>query len=72
MAKIIIIGAGVMSCAFSVVCLENNHQTYIIGSDFDNELIDEIMSYSKKYPHFINQIAWLHASKALSQKWPCK
>tara|TARA_Y100001968_G_scaffold328238_1_gene375017 strand:+ start:143 stop:526 length:384 start_codon:yes stop_codon:yes gene_type:complete len=37
-----------------------------------NELIDEIMSYSKKYPHFINQIAWLHASKALSQKWPCK
>ena len=35
------------------------------------ELIYEIIDYSERYPHFINQIAWLHASKALSQKWPC-
>ena len=37
-----------------------------------NELIKEIMEYSYKYPHFGNQLGWLHASKALSQKWPCK
>ena len=36
------------------------------------DLIDEIIEYYKKNPHFSNQIAWLHASKAISQKWPCK
>ncbi len=36
------------------------------------DLVNEIMDYSVKYPHFLNQIAWLHASKAISQKWPCK
>ena len=36
-----------------------------------NELIDEIIAYSNKFPYFNNQIAWLHASRALSQKWPC-
>ena len=36
------------------------------------DLINEIIEYSDKNPHFINQIAWLHASKAISQKWPCK
>jgi len=34
-------------------------------------LINEIIDYSIKNPHFLNQIAWLHASKAISQKWPC-
>lgn len=37
-----------------------------------SDLINEIIEYSYKYPHFLNQIAWLHASKAISQKWPCK
>ena len=36
------------------------------------DIIEEIINYSNKYPHFLNQIAWLHASKAISQKWPCK
>ena len=36
------------------------------------ELINTILEYSENNPHFLNQIAWLHASKALSQKWPCK
>ena len=50
-----------------------NSMTYADLSNIDstNELIDEIMAYSKRFPHFDNQIAWLHASKALSQKWPC-
>ena len=34
-------------------------------------LINEIIDYSIKNPHFLNQIAWLHAAKAISQKWPC-
>ena len=36
------------------------------------DLIKEVLLYSKKHPQFDNQIAWLHAAKALSQKWPCK
>ena len=35
------------------------------------DIIQEVLLYSKKYPQFDNQIAWLHASKAISQKWPC-
>ena len=35
------------------------------------DLIQEVLLYSKKYPQFDNQIAWLHAAKAISQKWPC-
>ena len=36
------------------------------------ELIKEILLYSNENPQFDNQIAWLHAAKAISQKWPCK
>ena len=36
------------------------------------DLIKEVVSYAKENSHFNNQIAWLHASKAISQKWPCK
>ena len=35
------------------------------------EIIQEVLLYSKKYPQYDNQIAWLHAAKAISQKWPC-
>ena len=35
------------------------------------DLIQEVLLYAKKYPQFDNQIAWLHAAKAISQKWPC-
>ena len=35
------------------------------------DLIQEVLLYSRKYPQFDNQIAWLHAAKAISQKWPC-
>ena len=50
MSKIIIFGAGAMSCAFSVVCLENNHETFIVGSNFDNELIDNIDQNNNYHP----------------------
>ncbi len=35
------------------------------------DIIQEVLSYAKKFPQFDNQIAWLHASKAISQRWPC-
>ena len=35
------------------------------------DIIEEVLLYPKKFPQFDNQIAWLHASKAISQKWPC-
>ena len=35
------------------------------------DIIQELLLYSKKHPQFDNQIAWLHAAKAISQKWPC-
>ena len=35
------------------------------------DIIQEVLLYSKKNPQFDNQIAWLHAAKAISQKWPC-
>jgi hypothetical protein len=40
--------------------------------DSTGDLVMVVINYQKKYPHFSNQLAWLHASKALSQKWPCK
>ena len=35
------------------------------------DIIEEVLLYSKKFPQFDNEMAWLHASKAISQKWPC-
>ena len=35
------------------------------------DIIQEVLLYAKKNPQFDNQIAWLHAAKAISQKWPC-
>ena len=39
--------------------------------DTTQDIIKEVLLYSKKFPQFDNQIAWLHAAKAISQKWPC-
>ena len=47
--------------------------TYADLSDVNStvELVMEIIKYANNNPQFINQTAWLHAAKALSQKWPC-
>ena len=42
MSKIIIIGAGAMGSAFALPCLDNNHDTNIIGTHLENEFIDEL------------------------------
>ena len=37
MSKIIIIGAGAMGSAFSLPCLDNSHDTSIVGTHLENE-----------------------------------
>ena len=40
MSKIVIIGAGAMGTAFALPCLDNNHDTNIVGTHLENEFID--------------------------------
>ena len=42
MSKIVIIGAGAMGSAFALPCLDNNHDTNIIGTHLENEFIDNL------------------------------
>ena len=52
----------------------SNNITYADLSDVNStkEIINEVIKYSERNPQFINQIAWLHATKAISKRWPCK
>ena len=40
MSKIVIIGAGAMGSAFSLPCLDNNHDVNIVGTHLENDFID--------------------------------
>jgi glycerol-3-phosphate dehydrogenase (NAD(P)+) len=42
MSKIVIIGAGAMGSAFALPCLDNNHDTNIIGTHLEDEFIDNL------------------------------
>ena len=42
MAKIIILGAGAMSSAFAIPCIDNNHKAIVVGTNFDEKLINNI------------------------------
>jgi glycerol-3-phosphate dehydrogenase (NAD(P)+) len=48
MSKIVIIGAGAMGSAFALPCLDNNHDTNIVGTHLENDFIDQL----KKNNHF--------------------
>ena len=50
MAKIVIIGAGAMGSAFALPCLDNNHDTNIVGTHLENEFIDKIKSNKNLHP----------------------
>ena len=41
MSKIVIIGAGAMGSAFSLPCLDNNHDVNIVGTHLENDFIDD-------------------------------
>tara|TARA_B100000963_G_C22634843_1_gene677022 strand:+ start:2641 stop:3687 length:1047 start_codon:yes stop_codon:yes gene_type:complete len=42
MSKILIIGAGAMGSAFALPCLDNDHETFIVGTHLEDEFIDNI------------------------------
>ena len=50
MSKIVIIGAGAMGSAFALPCLDNNHDTNIIGTHLENEFIDNLKNNSNMHP----------------------
>ena len=50
MAKIIIIGAGAMGSAFSMPCLDNNHDTNIIGTHLEDDFIENLKNNNNLNP----------------------
>ena len=50
MSKIVIIGAGAMGSAFSIPCIDNNHDTNIIGTHLENEFIDKLKNDKNLHP----------------------
>jgi glycerol-3-phosphate dehydrogenase (NAD(P)+) len=50
MSKILIIGAGAMGSAFSLPCLDNNHDVNIVGTHLENEFIDSLKKNNNLHP----------------------
>ena len=50
MSKIVIIGAGAMGSAFATPCLDNNHDTNIIGTHLENEFIENLRQNKNLHP----------------------
>ena len=50
MSKIVIIGAGAMGSAFSIPCLDNNHDINIIGTHLENEFIENLKKENNFHP----------------------
>jgi glycerol-3-phosphate dehydrogenase (NAD(P)+) len=50
MSKIVIIGAGAMGTAFAFPCLDNNHDTNILGTHLENDFIDHVKKNKRLHP----------------------
>jgi|TARA_B110000211_G_C13998893_1_gene517503 glycerol-3-phosphate dehydrogenase (NAD(P)+) len=50
MSKIVIIGAGAMGSAFALPCLDNNHDTNIVGTHLENDFIDILKKNNYIHP----------------------
>ena len=50
MSKIVIIGAGAMGSAFALPCLDNNHDTNIVGTHLENDFIDKLKKNENLHP----------------------
>ena len=50
MSKIVIIGAGAMGSAFSLPCLDNNHDINIVGTHLENDFIDQLDRNNNMHP----------------------
>jgi len=56
MSKIIIIGAGAMGSAFSLPCLDNNHDVSIIGTHLENDFINDLKKNKNFHPSLNTKI----------------
>ena len=56
MSKIVIIGAGAMGSAFSFPCIDNNHDTTIIGTHLENDFIEKLKNDNNLHPGLNVQI----------------
>ena len=50
MSKIVIIGAGAMGTAFAVPCVDNNHDTSIVGTHLENDFIEDVIKNKRLHP----------------------
>ena len=50
MSKIVIIGAGAMGSAFSLPCLDNDHDVNIVGTHLENDFIDNLKDKRNLHP----------------------
>ena len=50
MSKVVIIGAGAMGSAFAFPCLDNNHDTNIVGTHLEDKFIDELEKNNSLHP----------------------
>ena len=50
MSKIIIIGAGAMGSAFALPCLDNNHDTNVIGTHLEDDFIEKLKKNDNFHP----------------------
>jgi len=50
MSKIVIIGAGAMGTAFSIPCLDNNHDINIVGTHLENDFIETMFVKKRLHP----------------------
>ena len=50
MSKIVIIGAGAMGSAFALPCLDNKHDTCIIGTHLENNFIEQFKKNNNFHP----------------------
>jgi len=50
MSKIVILGAGAMGSAFASPCLDNNHDTNIVGTHLEDKFIDKLKQNNNLHP----------------------
>jgi len=56
MKKILIIGAGAMSSAFAVPCVDNKNEVTVVGTHLENDLIENIKINNHTHPSLQTQL----------------
>ena len=57
MSKIVIIGAGAMGTAFSFPCVDNSHDTTIVGTHLEDEFIENLKNNNNLHPGIKTQVS---------------